>query len=134
VSPALVLCGTDLVRVGDIAESLSRFGDRFLARVFRPEELATCANPANRTERLAARYAAKEAVLKVLRPRDDEAVPFRDIEIQRQAGGFSEVVLHGRAATLAERHGLSGWSLSMSHERDYATATVVATRAAEERS
>ena len=119
--------GVDLVRVADVAESLTRFGDRYASRVYTPDEREYCRSEASQTaHRYAARFAAKEATLKVLRPACDDGVAWQSIEIRRLAGGACEVHLHGEALTLARRVGIAELSVSMSHEHEYATATVVA--------
>ena len=119
--------GVDLVRVADVAESLARFGDRYAARVYTPAEREYCRSEASQTiRRYAARFAAKEATLKVLRPACDDAVGWQSIEIRRLNGGACEVQLHGEALTLARRVGIAELAVSMSHEHEYATATVVA--------
>ena len=119
--------GVDLVRVADVAESLARFGDRYAARVFTPDEREYCRSDATQTaQRYAARFAAKEATLKVLRPACDDGVALQSIEIRRVTSGACEVHLHGEALTLARRAGIAELSVSMSHEDEYATATVVA--------
>lgn len=118
--------GCDVVTVRDIASSIDRFGDRYLQRVFTPHELEVCTGPA-RAQRLAARFAAKEAVMKVLRPRE-HAVPWWAIEIRRADWGGCTVVLAGNAATLARDEQVTDIQVSISHEPEYAIATVVATR------
>ncbi len=111
--------GVDLVRVSRIADSLDAFGERFIARVFTPGEAAYATTP----ERLAARFAAKEAVKKAL---ELDGVGWRDIEVARRASGACDVILHGAARAAADALGARELALSMSHEGDYATATVVA--------
>jgi holo-[acyl-carrier protein] synthase len=117
--------GIDLVLVSRIAESLERFGDRFLLRIFTDEEIAyAAAAPAQRAERLAARFAAKEATIKALRLQD-RAIDWRDIEVCRTPAGFVELALRGGAAEAAAQCGASDLALSLSHEGDFATAVVV---------
>ncbi|MFI5229389.1 MAG: holo-ACP synthase [Gemmatimonadales bacterium] len=117
--------GIDLVRVSRIAESLAKFGDRFLRRIFTETEIAYALEaPERSAERLAARFAAKEAAIKALRLAD-AGVTLRDVEIRRTQTGECEVVLHGRARALAERAQTGPIALSLSHEGDYATAVVV---------
>jgi holo-[acyl-carrier protein] synthase len=115
--------GIDLVSVAAVQESIDRFADRYLARVYTPAELTDCDGDAGR---LAARFAAKEAAVKVLRPKPDEAVPWLAIETRRTAGGWAELTLHREAEGLAQTAGLEGWSVSISHETGYATAVVTA--------
>ena len=111
--------GVDLVQVSRIAASVATFGERFVERVFTPAEAAYATTP----ERLAARFAAKEAVKKAL---ELDGVAWRDIEVARRASGACDVVLHGAARAAADAMGARELALSMSHEGDYATAMVVA--------
>ena len=123
-----LLAGIDLVEIAETQRSIERFGDRFLNRVFTASELAVCqATPSRQCERLAARFAAKEATMKVLRLRD-EGLSWRSIEVETSEGGWSELRLHGKAADLAAAAGISDLSLSMSHSGGLATAVVIATR------
>jgi holo-[acyl-carrier protein] synthase len=118
--------GIDLVRVSDAQRALDCFGDRYLRRLFTPAEVADCfAERPHAAERLAARFAAKEAAIKVLRPAD--WLDFRSIEVRRAPEGWTELALHARAAELARTAGLGQFALSMSHDGEYATAVVVAT-------
>jgi N-acetylglucosaminyldiphosphoundecaprenol N-acetyl-beta-D-mannosaminyltransferase len=102
--------------------------------VYTAREIADCrgadgsAAPAIFAARLAARFAAKEATLKVLRPGPGVAIDPRAIEVVRGEGGAPEIVLHGAAARAARAAGIAGMSVSLSHEGDIATAVVVADR------
>jgi holo-[acyl-carrier protein] synthase len=129
-----VRVGVDLVVVSDVARSLKRFGDRYLDRIFTPHELACCRTgdrshellPDYSVESLAARFAAKEATLKVLRPvgpRPD----WRSIEVRRDDGGWCEIRLRGRAAALAADAGIDELAVSLTHETLVAAAVVVGT-------
>ena len=116
--------GIDLVRVSRIAESIRCFGPRFLNRLFTADEQAyATADPAVAAERLAARFAAKEATRKALRLGD--GIGWRQIEVRRNPDGACDLVLHDRAAELA---GAAEIALSMSHEGDLATAVVMIRR------
>jgi holo-[acyl-carrier protein] synthase len=118
--------GIDLVKVTTIEASLAEHGDHYLRRVYLPSEIEDCRGPQGLDPlRLAARFAAKEATMKVLRV-GDEAVPWPSIEICREAGGVPSVRLHGPAAAIAEKHGIAELALSFTHEEDYAGAVVVA--------
>ena len=120
--------GLDLVQISAIASSVERFGSRFLDRIFSEDELRYCmAEPGPSASRLAARFAAKEAVRKVL-CRGDEAIGWRSIEVVRTSSGWCELTLHGAASALARQAGYVGFSLSMTHEFDYASAVVVGER------
>lgn len=119
--------GVDLVRVADVASSIERFGDRYVGRVFTTEEREYCdASGVRGAERFAARFAAKEATLKVLRPTPHDGIDLRSIEVRHLSEGGCEIVLYDAALALARRAGVAELSLSLSHEREYATATVVA--------
>ena len=114
--------GVDLCAADDVADAIDRFGDRYLERIYTPHERASCTG---QPERLAARFAAKEATVKVLRP-EAEGIDLRSIEIQRQPGGWCEVHLAGHAAELADRAGIGSLAVSISHDRGLATAVVIA--------
>ena len=106
--------GIDLVSIPRIVESMATFGERFLARVFTAGERAYAAgDPA----KLAARFAAKEAVKKALRI---DGVGWTQIEVVRAADGAPSLVLHGIAGVDARE-----LAISMSHEGDYATAIAI---------
>jgi holo-[acyl-carrier protein] synthase len=121
-----VRVGIDLVSVEAVRESIRDHGDRYLKRIYNETEVEDCrAADGICAERLAARFAAKEATLKVLRPQD-VAVPWRLMTIVRRAAGWVEIELSGNAAALAADAGLSGFALSIAHEPGYASAVVVA--------
>lgn len=113
--------GIDLVQISRVAESLQRFGERFLRRVYTDGEIDyACSAPASVGERLAARFAAKEATKKAL---ELDAVGWREIEVRRGAGGACDLVLYGAARAAA---GAARLALSMSHDGNQATAVVIA--------
>ncbi len=113
--------GIDLTSVAAVREAVATHGQAYLRRVFTAQEVTDCAgDPA----RLAGRFAAKEAALKVLRPAADTAVPWNHIEVVRDRGGYVELVLTGLAADRALDEGLSGFSVSLSHEGEAACAVV----------
>ena len=118
--------GIDIVRVERIAAALGRFGERFTARILRPSEAAYVRS---RPETLAGRWAAKEAVSKVL-GLGVRGVGWRDIEIERLPTGQPAVRLHGRARRRADQLGLGRVAVSISHESDYAVAIAYGLRTA----
>lgn len=123
-----ILVGTDLVAVEAVAAALRDFGPRYTSRIFTAGEAETClATPATAAQRLAARFAAKEATFKILRPPGGWLDP-REIEVCRAEDGAPGLVLHGEAAAVADAAGLEGWSVSLSHETSFATAVVLAVR------
>lgn len=138
-----VRVGVDLADVEEVARSIEQFGDRYVHRVFTPHEIACCRTEVGRStgaaggsppsgtvlgysaESLAARFAAKEATIKVLRPggvRPD----WRSIEVHRLTGGWCELRLSGLAAALADEGGIVQLAVSMTHEGTMAAAVVVA--------
>jgi holo-[acyl-carrier protein] synthase len=114
--------GIDLVSVEGVAESVRAHGDRYLERIYTERELDDCQGD---HERLAARFAAKEAAIKTLRP-GDEAVPWSEIEVVRDPSGWVELSLSGRAAALATEACVVGFAVSLSHEAGLASAVVIA--------
>jgi holo-[acyl-carrier protein] synthase len=120
--------GLDVVSVAEVSAALDRFGDRYVDRVFTAEEAAYCRAGATKAERLAVRFAAKEAAVKALQP-DWPWTDWRAIEVKRHKSGRCALVLHRDAAALASRRGIRTFALSMSHDGDCAAAIVVALRA-----
>ncbi len=120
--------GIDLVKAATIRDALAEHGERYLRRVYTDAEVGHCRDAAGDVValRLAARFAAKEAVMKVLQPAAGDAVPWPEIEVVR-TGGAPELRLHGGAADLARRAGLTAFALSFTHEDEYAAAVVVGT-------
>ena len=117
--------GTDIVSVKRMAELLQRHGPRFLERCFRPGDLIvpqTGDHP--EPSHLAGRWAAKEAFLKALGA-DVRGIPYRDIEIRRSPEGPVGLTLHGKALSAVNRAGGQRVHLTISHEREYAVATVL---------
>jgi holo-[acyl-carrier protein] synthase len=121
----IVGTGIDMAEVPRIAESIRRFGNRFLRRVFTEGEIQYCDSKANRTERYAARFAAKEAGMKALGTGWNRGVRWRDVEVTRQPGGRPTLVFHGKAAEFATRLGTVHVALSLSHTAEHAIAQVI---------
>ena len=118
--------GLDLVSADSVREALAAHGDRYLARVYSPGEVSDCSQETVvDAERLAARFAAKEATFKVLRV-GDAAVSWRDVQVIRDPSGSVDLMLSGNAASLAAEAGIEAMALSLSHERGLAAAVVVA--------
>jgi holo-[acyl-carrier protein] synthase len=121
-----VRVGTDVESIDDVRDSIERFGARYAARIFTDHEIESCGGlTPTAAPGLAARFAAKEAVIKLLQPVD--IIPtWRSIEVERIPGGASEIHLTGDAASLADSAGIASISLSMSHGAGIGTATAVA--------
>jgi holo-[acyl-carrier protein] synthase len=121
----IVGTGIDIAEVPRIAESIERFGERFLRRVFTEEEVRYCNSKANRVERYAARFAAKEAAMKALGTGWNRGVRWRDIEVFRPPGGRPTIKFHGVAAEFAAKLGTKNIALSISHTPELAIANVI---------
>ena len=116
--------GVDLCEVDRMRRTLERTPG-FAARVFTQAEQDYCRRARDPAERFAARFAAKEAVLKALSA-GLGACPFRDIEVVRASSGAPAVVLHGAAAALATDRGVGEWRVSLTHTRTMAEAVALA--------
>jgi len=118
--------GIDLVEVARIQDMLDDHGERFLARCYTDSERAYCAaNPARMAEHLAGRFAAKEAVLKVLGTGWSGGIAWTDVEVVRETGGKPGVRLDGEAAAVAQRLGITTILLSISHTATHAMASAI---------
>jgi holo-[acyl-carrier protein] synthase len=126
ISEPITELGIDVIRVARIRNALDRFGERFSRRVLTEAERGYVRN---RPETFAGRWAAKEAVSKVL-GLGVRGIGWRDIEVERLPTGQPAVRLHGRAAARAAQLGMGRIALSITHESDYALAIAVATRTA----
>ena len=120
-----VSVGVDIIEIERIARTLARFGERFLRRVYTEAEIAYCRG---KPSRLAARFAAKEAVSKALGVGIwwRGGIAWTDAEVRSNRLGKPEVVLYGRAAEYARQQGLDQWAISLSHTDEHAIAMVVA--------
>ncbi len=121
----IVGTGIDIAEVPRIRHSIERFGDRFLQRIYTPGEIRYCDSKANRVERYAARFAAKEAAMKALGTGWNHGVRWRDCEVVRLPGGRPTMAFHGRAAEFAAKLGARNIALSISHTADQAIAQVI---------
>jgi holo-[acyl-carrier protein] synthase len=121
----LVGTGTDLIEIARIRQSISRYGQRFLSRVFTPGEIAYCERKKNSAESYAGRFAAKEAAAKALGTGIARGVIWLEIEVRRQPGERPTIHFSGRAAARAAAMGVAAASLSITHSRELALATVL---------
>ena len=122
----IVGIGIDLVRVPRVRQLLERWRERFLERVFTPEEVRYALGRRNPAEHLAARFAAKEATLKALGTGLSMGVRWREMEVRRARGQAPVLVLSGRVAELGAARGIRRLHLSLTHDGDYAMAHVLA--------
>ena len=120
----MLTTGVDIIEIHRIKQVLDRYGERFLNRLFTPNEIDYCRG---RTPNLAGRFAAKEATMKALGT-GARGVSWKDIEVVRADSGAPSVKLYGRAENRAERLHVGEISVSISHSREYAVAFVVAQR------
>jgi holo-[acyl-carrier protein] synthase len=118
--------GTDLIETKRVQESIDRYGERFLERVFTEGEIAYCRRKKNSGESFAARFAAKEAGAKALGTGISRGVTWKELEVRREVSGKPTLHLSGRAAELAEAMGVRRLQLSLTHSRELAMAVVVA--------
>jgi holo-[acyl-carrier protein] synthase len=121
----IVGTGIDIAEVPRIGQSIARFGDRFLQRIYTAGEIRYCDSKANRAERYAARFAAKEAAMKALGTGWSHGVRWRDCEVVRLPGGCPTITFHGKAGEIAARLGIKHAALSLSHTAEQAIAQVI---------
>ncbi len=124
----IVGLGTDIVEVPRIAKMIERHGESFLQRVFTAYEIAYCQQRKLDAEPFAGRWAAKEAVMKVLGTGFVQGAHFPEIEVLAEASGRPRVVLRGATAELARTLGIDDILITISHCRAYATATAIGVR------
>jgi holo-[acyl-carrier protein] synthase len=119
--------GIDLVEVHRITELLDRHGERFLSRCFTDAEQAYAEESGKRRdERYAARFAAKEAVLKAIGTGWRDGIAWTDVEVIRYPSGQPAARLTGLAQQFAEDRGITSWLLSLSHTHTHAIASAIA--------
>lgn len=123
-TPAGLSVGIDLVEVSTVADSLAAHGQRYLERVYTPREIEDCGGATPNPQRLAARFAAKEATYKAL----GLSEPFRplDVEVGQTSTGAPTLALHGQLATAWQAQGAAPLALSLTHEAGVACAVVIA--------
>ncbi|HEY6989945.1 MAG TPA: holo-ACP synthase [Bryobacteraceae bacterium] len=117
--------GTDLAEVDRIRESIARFGDRFLNRIYTAAERAYSASKANPVERLAARFAAKEAGMKAIGTGWSQGVTWQDFAVVNEESGRPTLALGGAAKRKADTMGVKRISLSLTHTSATALAVVI---------
>jgi holo-[acyl-carrier protein] synthase len=121
----IVGSGIDIIEIARIAETLTRFGDRFCQRIYLPGEIRYCRSKKNAAESFAARFAAKEAAAKALGTGIHFGVSWRDIEVVRAPSGRPTLLFHGRAAAIAGKLGVRNALISLTHSRTEAFAQVL---------
>jgi holo-[acyl-carrier protein] synthase len=121
----IVGTGIDIAEVPRIQQAMERFGERFVQRIFTPGEIRYCDAKANRFERYAARFAAKEAAMKALGTGWNHGVRWLDCEVVRMPGHRPTIAFHGKAGEFAAKLGVVNAALSITHTKDQAFAQVI---------
>jgi holo-[acyl-carrier protein] synthase len=121
----IVGTGIDICEVPRIAQSIARFGDRFLERVFTPAEIQYCQSKKNSVERFAARFAAKEAAMKALGTGVNRGITWKQIAVSNAPGGRPTLTLSGKASLMAETLRVKRISISLTHTESTAMAQVI---------
>ena len=121
----IVGMGTDLIEVDRVREAIERHGQRFIDRIFTPGEIAYVDGSANRYERYAARFAAKEAGMKAIGTGWRRGVRWQDFEVANLPSGKPTLLLHGVAATFASKLQVRSTALSLTHTAKHAMAVVI---------
>jgi holo-[acyl-carrier protein] synthase len=124
----IVGVGTDIVECLRVGRMIEQHGELFLARVYTEREVRFCQSRRRATEHFAARWAAKEAVLKALGRPWRRGMEWTDLEVSQEPGAPACVLLCGATRELAQGLRISNVFLSMAHCRAYATAHAVAVR------
>lgn len=125
----IVGIGTDIVAIARIRRILEK-NPAFIRKVFSDSEIAYCEKKANKAESYAARFAAKEALMKALGTGWAEKISWQEIQVAVDSCGKPYLELSGVALRLAHTLGAGSWHLSLSHEREYAIAFVILEQAA----
>ena len=121
----IVGTGVDLAEVPRIKASIERYGEKFIRRIYTPAEIAYVERKANKYERYAARFAAKEAGMKAIGTGWRHGVRWQDFEVVNLRSGRPTLRLHGVAARFAEKLGVRNISLSLTHTRELGMAHVI---------
>jgi holo-[acyl-carrier protein] synthase len=121
----IVGTGVDLAEVPRIKASIERFGEKFIRRIYTPAEIAYVERKANKFERYAARFAAKEAGMKAIGTGWRRGVRWQDFEVANLPSGKPTLRLHGVAARFAEKLGVKNISLSITHTAELGMAHVI---------
>jgi holo-[acyl-carrier protein] synthase len=120
--------GVDLIEVNRVSEAINKWKDRFLRRLFTDSEIRYSAGKKFYNQHLAARFAAKEAVLKAFGIGWSRFVKWKDVEILNKKNGKPQIRLHGYLKTLKKEKKIKDIAVSISHTKDYAIANCVLLR------
>jgi len=117
--------GVDLAEVPRIRASIERYGEKFIRRIYTPAEIAYVERKANKYQRYAARFAAKEAGMKAIGTGWRRGVTWQDFEVANLPSGKPTLLLHGVAADFAGKLGVKNISLSITHTAELGMAHVI---------
>jgi holo-[acyl-carrier protein] synthase len=115
--------GIDIIEIDRIKDSVDKYGDRFLNKIYTESELEYCLAKSSKYQHLAARFAAKEAVYKALTTGWHEVATWQDIEISNEPNGMPLVTLKGKLKTFLSTD--KSLKISISHSRDYVTCMAI---------
>jgi len=121
----IVGTGVDLAEVSRIKASIERFGARFTGRIYTPAEIAYVERKANKYERYAARFAAKEAGMKAIGTGWRHGVTWQDFEVANLPSGRPTLRFHGVAERIADKLGVKNVALSLTHTSELGMAHVI---------
>ncbi len=121
----IVGTGVDLAEVPRIKRSIERYGRKFIERIYTAREIAYVERKANKYERYAARFAAKEAGMKAIGTGWRHGVTWHDFEVTNLPSGKPTLAFHGVAAKVAERLGVTNVALSLTHTAEYGMAHLI---------
>jgi holo-[acyl-carrier protein] synthase len=115
--------GTDIIEIDRIKDSIEKYGDRFLSKIYTPAEIEYCLSKSNKYQHFAARFAAKEAVYKALATGWQEVLSWQDIEIFNESTGMPVVTMCGKLKKfLSDDKNLK---ISISHSKNYVVSVAI---------
>ena len=117
--------GTDIVEVARIRASFEKFGERFVGRILRPEEISYCLQHKDPAPHLAARFAAKEAISKAFGTGIGSEIGWHDMEVRRKPSGEPVALLHDKGRELFDARSARALHITLSHTLQHATATAI---------
>ncbi|WP_339749165.1 holo-ACP synthase [uncultured Rubinisphaera sp.] len=117
--------GTDIVEISRVSDMIERHAESFTERIYSSYEIEYCSSKKNASQHYAGRWAAKEAVMKAFGTGFIKGIHWNEIEVISQQSGQPEIRLSGETSTFAELRGIDQILLSISHGKDYATATAI---------
>ena len=117
--------GLDIVETARMASAIAKYGDRFLEKVFLPDEIAHCKKRRHFEQAFGVRFAAKEAVSKAFGTGINSQMWWQDIEVRQKPSGEPFIVMHGKGAELAQQRGVTEVLVSLTHSQHYAVAQAI---------